>query len=136
MACTDLSALIARVEAATGPDRKLDAEIALIAGYANERRSSDRRPWWYAPNGDRVAYFWQQDHPPAYTASLDAAVSLVPSGWEVALYWGVKGFRPEAQLETEDTREVLISSTAATPALALCAAALRARQAMEGGDHG
>lgn len=63
-------------------------------------------------------------------AYLDAAMTLVPEGWEVALYYGVRIFKPEAQLETEERRiqgSKPISGMAETIALALCAAALRAR---------
>jgi hypothetical protein len=67
-------------------------------------------------------------------AFLDAAASLVPEGWEVAVYWAVSRMKPEAQLERAEVRDVLVSAEAATPALALAAAALRAR-AMEAGDE-
>ena len=67
---------------------------------------------------------------PAYTASLDAAVTLVPDGWS----WFCEGpasisaaahiWNPSARASAE------YRSLAKTPALALCAAALRARAAI------
>jgi hypothetical protein len=68
---------------------------------------------------------------PAYTASLDAALSLVPTDdeWSVhRVLYDNKGC-PAAIVNLE-LPEIL----AATPALALCAAALRARAATMGGS--
>ena len=54
--------LIAALEAATGADRKLDAEIIRHHfGYSKDD------PLW---------------HGLEYTASLDAALTLVPEGWD------------------------------------------------------
>jgi len=55
-------------------------------------------------------------------AFLEAAYMLVPDGWEVSLYWGCRGFLPEAQMETEETRskwQEPYSASGDTPALAL-----------------
>lgn len=109
--------LIARLEAAEGPDRELDAEIEnLLAG------GSDRDLEYIVSNGveDTTA-------PPRYTASIDAALTLVPEGWT----WGIMhcaGAPPEVCFY----RAVCgvyssIVAVAATPALALCIAALKAR---------
>lgn len=65
---TDLSALAERIEAAEGPDRNLDAMIhhrllnGIGTGYASDA--------------------------PAYTASLDAAVSLVPDRHRAGVLYG------------------------------------------------
>ena len=56
-------------------------------------------------------------------AFLDAAMTLVPEGWSVG-QWSVIG-KPDSCQVFRGAEEVLVS--AATPALALCAAALRAR---------
>lgn len=105
--------LIERIEGAEGPSRELDAEIARSLG----------RPWDYAadwgPRGrDKpVAY--------AYTGSLDAAMSLVPEGmrWCVDTCNG----NPRSFVEPRHPYEGQpFWGNAATPALALCAAALRA----------
>ena len=67
---------------------------------------------------------------PAYTASLDAAMTLVPEGWLFDLY-NLNGY-PEAHLTNDTLQRVAVSVVTATPALALCAAALRAQEAHNG----
>ena len=114
---SDLSALIARVEAATGPGRELDAEISKRAGHA--------------------VMYWDGEHTARpFTASLDAAVSLVPSGHNWSLDMLCRDGNEARTFYGEHPNEIDTEATGATPALALCAAALKARQAMEGGDHG
>jgi hypothetical protein len=113
---TTLLALAERCEQAAGPDRELDAEIALAAGWERKWNDSDKPHGWYWRRGD---YSWTAEMegiPPNYTASLDAAVTLVPEGcgWMVMGNAAKVGRWP---------------SRGATPALALCAAALRARAA-------
>ena len=77
-----------------------------------------------------------QSKPPAYTASLDAAMSLVPEGWGFRfgeLFWvktdsgEIKSCAKGGVAEMLAT-DVLSIGKAATPALALCAAAIRARE--------
>jgi len=128
---TDLMELASRVEAGEGPDRELDA-LAWWHGCADQS----------ATDGDLIEAFntdpaialdnwigsrWRAEgqFPPRYTASLDAAMSLVRDDcWRVedhplagpcALVGDAEGY-------------------AATPALALTAAALRAR-AHQGTAH-
>ena len=61
--------------------------------------------------------------PPAYTASLDAAMTLVPEGWNYGI------FPKCAQLTHGPTTALkVVIATAATPALALTAAALRSHK--------
>ncbi len=111
-----LLALADRCEQAAGPDRELDAEIALAIGYTHERRGTERARWWRTPSGQQLAYVGYKNHPPFFTGSLDAAVTLVPEGcgWMVMKNVAKVGRWPKR---------------AATSALALCAAALRARAA-------
>ena len=122
--------LPARVEAATGPDRRLDAETAAHAGLRTltpeERRG-------------RLAVGWDVNvlvddqrgivKLPAYTASLDAALTLVPEGfirrnsqcrfgvWLVELWCGDVSFNSPVTAEGLHPIE----------ALALCIAALKVR---------
>lgn len=77
---TDLTALVERVESGSGPDRDLDFDIARFEGWTQHSDESDpvyaRRPglWWAEPGESD----WNTcASPPAYTSSLDAAVSLV-----------------------------------------------------------
>ena len=86
-----LEALLARVLKGTGPDRKLDAEIeACLTG----RVTHPRNPGWTFEPQDvewklaRLAnspFISQASRPaPPYTASLDAALTLLPEGWHWA----------------------------------------------------
>lgn len=133
---TDLSQLIERVEAATGPDRELDVAIILAlhpeAGPYNPHCQGDEPIFWNAP------YYKQEC--PHLTASLDAALTLLPEGWTYQvsnraplpntgraylhngelIYAGI-GFRKNPKFQSAEV-------VAATPALALCAAILKARQ--------
>lgn len=119
--CKEMLELAARVEAASGPDRELDAEIgrytaAEFLGYVPVEPQHGCAP---------------------FTASLDAAMMLVPEGWR----W-MAGHRehPHARAYVENGAPAFVGAgsrrnparqwyetTAATPALALCAASLRAR---------
>lgn len=120
-----------RIEAAEGPSRDLDVEIAKAVGAkhgAIESVDLEARSVYYI---DECAL--------SYTASIDAAMTLVPEGWEWCMFSrnnDEEGSKPSAELAP--TTEVWKNGKsaqiafAATPALALCAAALRARK--ERGD--
>ena len=81
----EVLALAARVEALTGPDRTVDQDVARAVGWV------ERRGHWDMPGGSRPwGYSWLDI--PRYTASLDAAASLVPAGWACeALSWWPDG---------------------------------------------
>lgn len=112
---SDLSDLIAKLEAATEGSRFLDVDIAEIdMPWTKDRPPSDRL---------RLA--------PAYTTSIDAALTLVPEGF----YWSASHgkVRPDeplgaAQLRYQDTLSVRAEAEAATAPLAICLVALMARQ--------
>jgi hypothetical protein len=123
----ELLVLASKVEALDGPDREVDAEIAvsihggeivwLQANYTMENYPARK----YA-SADHVGGYGKAPVDPV-TASLDAAMSLVPEKWDFAVASeegkGVAGAirrKPHAHADAE----------AATPALALTAAALRA----------
>ncbi|MGJ3626005.1 hypothetical protein AB5I41_01720 [Sphingomonas sp. MMS24-JH45] len=113
----DLLALAAKVEAATGPNIALEQEIAM-AVYGAE--ASD-------VTGITVidGHIWRV---PAYTASLDAAMTLIskPGKWSItASRRGLGSLGLACRGRAPDWH------SAATPALALTAACLRARAAME-----
>lgn len=112
---TDLSDLIARLEAATEGSRELSDEV-LVALWVT------RDDGWVKPNGDVCE--WGDE--PNCTESLDDALGLVPEGWG----WMVEGRHGKGQATvylTGDEHWPLLA--AATPALALCAAILRAKEA-------
>lgn len=103
---TSRSEIIERLEKATGPDRNLDAMIH-----------------WLMKDGVGVGA--TQDAP-AYTGSLDAAMTLVPEGCEVDLQTR-RRYAAIADWRGRDYGLPLGTSIdAATPILALCIAALKA----------
>ena len=130
-----------RVEQLDGPCRVVDAEVLCALGtHVLEKRGRDRKAWWYLVGGadyDRLdpdGYRSQWNGVPAYTASLDAAMSLVPEGWTyVSLEVCAKGKPTQhcrasvERLVGPDEIDERVAGYAPTPALALCAAALRAR---------
>lgn len=130
---TDYTNLIARLEAAEGPSRDLDAEIHLVdeTPEQNDKGFYKRFGAWLGRD-QWIASAMINDNTPHYTASLDAAVSLLPEGTQYCLGClsdtrvPVRGVsRYHAWVGSQDT------VYAPTPALAFCIAALRARQASD-----
>lgn len=80
----DLSSLIARVEAATGPDRELDARLDALA-----RNRTGFRWGGHYYDCDQLVGAGGDDVFP-YTSSVDYALALVERllpGWAVSLTW-------------------------------------------------
>ena len=118
--------LIKRLEAATGPDRQLDNAIEEAIDLPKPTNPDDL-----------------PGYPPHFTASIDAAITLVPEDsheWREysPVIWG--GRRPAARINYRQRDAEAESGWAygslndsevrgATPALALCIAALKARSA-------
>lgn len=137
-----LLALADRVEAAEGPDFGLDADIARAAGYVQHFDSL-----WWSPAIVRAARKsrrgkWHHGRAamlPAFITSIDAALTLVPKGWKWALYSADDRSNPVAYCVPNMGRlpwpEWVTDIEAATPALALCAAALRALAQEAPGDE-
>ena len=144
-----ITAVIARLEAATEGLRELDAEIWWIVN----RAAAARAYWNAAPGLPRelgdgmpkgVGRIAVQCYAPAYTTSLDAAITLVPKscGWcvgdvhppgESYLDTG----RPWAEIWMRGYQHIRLPGmlwdgigrngiNAETPALAMCIAALKA----------
>ena len=122
---TDLTSLIERIEAATGPDRRLDIDICVAL---------DVETSWH---GDLASLGYKSQSYIAlgtqpYTASIDAALTLLPEGmdWrlerntDIRMGFGAAVFEPGTPGKYPGIR--LYSG--ATPCLALLAAILRARQ--------
>lgn len=110
-----------RIEQLDGPDREIDAEIDKAIGFK-------RLP----------SQFWTI---PRFTASVDAALILVPDGVRVGNLsqhdhemlrakgeWLCTLYR-DGKIDVFDDRPIMWGRCqyAATPALAICAAAMRAR---------
>jgi len=128
-----LLALAALVETATGPDRELDAEIALALGIVAER---DGNVFFghkdYSCMVLERSYYDIEGSAPelaAYTTSLDAAMTLLPEGHEW-LRWGPGTMIVMLPPQPGDDEKVWarhIECRGANPAIALAAACLRAR---------
>jgi len=129
MTAPSLLSLGERVEKAVGPDRELDAAIKEAVGHAWDYGAD----WGSRENYNPVAK--------AYTASIDAAMTLVPEGWpsrQVGTTDDGRGYAAVAgndmHMMAEDPDEFFAEGDAATAALAMCAAALKARASMVGGE--
>lgn len=149
--------LAARVEGLDVPSREVDARIAhAIAwrwdGWTDGDVEIERRDLEYVIDrvGNSHNTIWR--YLPAYTASLDAAMRLVPRGWQVEQVgeWyddalRIKGpwlailakpMRPMADGGSGGCADPFARCQhAATAALALSASALRARAMMEPQDE-
>lgn len=119
--------LIERIEGAEGPSRELDAEIFIAVCWPDWRIQTDCEKFPEQVQSGRIqepnGCGWR--NAPAYTASLDAAMSLVPEGW----HWTVNDFGDHASAYLINAAHEMArphKQFQATPALALCAAALRA----------
>ena len=135
---TSPAELADRVEGLDGPCRETDAMIDFAIG--NDRSfpyGMTSGPGYYFNHGDiasksvgqglaNVAHWFGV---PKYTTSLDAAMTLVPEGWNINLF--ASADCADVQLDDDrisPMRHPATKGKAATPALALCAAALRAMQ--------
>ena len=101
----ELAALARRIDAATGSDRELDAELARVFG--------GREPV------------------PDYSASVDRCIDLVHAampGWAWHVGWNASGVLPYASLHLGDR---LAEAAAPTVPLALLKALLRAKVAAD-----
>jgi len=127
----ELLALASACEMASGPNIALEQAIAL-AVYGAE--ATDVTGITVI---DGIA--WRV---PAYTASLDAAKTLIPAGW----WWSTgdcsvsadASCGPDVAHCSKDMRvrfdDGILIDQPSTPALALCSVALRARAATMGGS--
>ena len=104
-----LDELISRLDAATGPDGELDLAIKRVC-------SAPDSPFYVARH---------------YTASIDAALTLVPDEWTA---WKIRSWGRKTHFHVELTRfdettgsEEMKEGSGPTPALALCITALKAR---------
>jgi hypothetical protein len=130
----DLNELAARVEALAGPDREMDILIALAqpGRFFNAGPKYDGAPdriGMINPDGSQSLPGNAPDMlVPRYTASIDAAMTLVPKGWD----WFIGNCGGIISASVNPTVQPFpvecdITVDAATPALALTAAALRTK---------
>lgn len=95
--------LIERLEKATGPDRELDDAIRVACGFPP-------KPW-------------------NYTASLDAALTLVPARAQWTLEQDAAWVRMLSDDDVDEFQGHLFGREGNCTAIALCIAALKARMA-------
>lgn len=140
----NLTELAERLENSPGPDRELDWAI-IQAKFPGAKLP--QAGFYHGLFDHGGGHFRLRDF--RYTASLDAAMTLVPEGDADTMFsatiWAGKTppnfggsaarvFRYVRDEEAEGGWAIVADGTitrAATPALALCAASLRARSAME-----
>ena len=137
---SSLSELIERVENAVGPDRRIDPAICRIIDLP-KCEYPDRLPDVMVRIINRVEAGGDDPEVPAYTGSLDAALTLLPEGrfltldrysisdkevdpfaWRVWIKWFVGDMDGDGPLYLQE-----VFATGPTLALALVAACLKAR---------
>ena len=123
----ELLALADRVEAATGADTLLDALVSAAVNDAVLEVQDGCRAAFHSADGAR----WVSVPVLPYTASIDAALTLVPSGWRIHTGdFTIRDWSMAADCESATAtvigRDGPEHGHASTPALAITAAALRA----------
>lgn len=132
---TELAALIARLEKATGPDRELGNAVLLVSGWTMDEQGDGpaRSIFWVSPGRDYDCY--NDGYQPNPTASIDAALTLVPDvRWDWSV-WHLCGHEHGAMIKAPDLSQWSCDKGAITPAIALCIAALKARLATTTGER-
>ena len=125
MSRDELMTLASKVETLAGACRETDALVALAKGWQETPNGG-----WFTPPGLTVLH--HKTELPRYTASIDAAMTLVPEGWRIVRLseTEVQGIPPfDVLLSLRDGgfgRGKVGAGFGNTPALALTAAALRA----------
>jgi hypothetical protein len=123
------------------PSRELDEAIAFAVFDLEARLYSNRprvRVMWLYRRGTNDVVFYGASSVPAYTTSLDAAVSLVPENWALSL-GEMRGLperiRRRGWLNDHNTPDGKATrwreGNSSSPSLAICAAALRARASIQ-----
>ena len=134
--------LIEKLEAAGEGSRELDTRIHALLEDRDLRQDEFGRLLGRsreAPHDECImAYpnFSPDTAIPCYTTSLDAALTLVPEGYRLELYQSANGEWWDADLsplgyDVDHEDGWSNGDGKADPALALCIAALKAREAME-----
>jgi hypothetical protein len=138
----EINKLADRVEGLTGPDREVDCRVQLVKNPTATIMTHGRG--WKGEHSAKYTFAvdliddWESFalfiDAPRYTASLDAAMSLVPEGMHPSVSKNVRSdiWRAWVVTTTYDKFRKPIynhkdATEAATHALALTAAALRAR---------
>ena len=124
---TDLTALIAKLEAAAEGSPELDAAIAeALALYPADHIKALHGGNYWSRSGDPYDGMW---HPPTWTRSIDAALTLVPDRTKVGLYRDEYSGRWSAVIGDKTFQGRFSHNGAPTAPLALMVAILRMRAA-------
>ena len=114
--------LIRRLQKAEGPDRTLDADIfQLLGGKRWDQAYNDAQMPSGCPHDKAVeGARWRA---PYYTTSIDEALTLLPPwSWRIG---NLPSGRAFVDLGTQKSMQCI---EGATPAIAICIAALRAKE--------
>jgi len=135
LARTMMLALADRVEGVTEPDREVDACIYEAVGAL--RLGPDALPHtWCAPiRADREIVYHGWSLVPAYTASYDAALTLVPRNFKLFML-GVEGGWNATLIQMPRRPGAVFSGSGPKIPPVTCAAALRARADLLEGEEG
>lgn len=125
-----MKTLIERLEKATGPSRELDAAIFKIAQPESERFKTS--PFGEGPGHMSWISANKGTIHPLYTASIDAALTLVPENADWSLEKDGAWVRWMGKDDAQEVQSVLVGRDGKCTAIALCIAALKARQATTG----
>lgn len=125
----DLSALIARLEAAEVGSRELGHDVLLSLGWHRDQIGNFYGPLyqWSSPDHSPHLIRGDEDNLPNPALSLDAALALaerVLPGWQIGM-WTTKQNAVGSVLRADGGA---FDATSSTPALALVIAILRAKQ--------
>lgn len=118
----EMEDLIARLSAATGPDRELD--WAIVQWIFPDAQLSYPEGW-----DDPIVYHAaplvrSKDTLPRFTESMDAAITLVPSEW----MWDVASSGAAWVMPDNNLDGQIVIGGIRSPAIALCIASLKARK--------
>ena len=138
--------LIERLESAKTGSRELDAEIVVKAGYGLPSPIGDENPVLRLPSEYDLSrncvdgQYWLEQRSgmslrtaPSFSTSIDAALTLVPEDWS----WSVDDYQGTCKAHLDklaDGKAAIFDCFCATPALALCIAALKAREQTNDAD--
>lgn len=137
----EIEKLIERLEKATGRDHDLDADIAILVDWKRPEHKTTTIRECAKRFPEHKIYYSAELNVPAYTASIDAALTLKPEGSGAGFdllgngnTWGAGDTKARAwinQSEDQWTYSGWDGAVAETAPLALCIAALKARARME-----
>jgi hypothetical protein len=135
-ACVTIAALLALAERVEreAPSNQLDAEVWDTIGLTDDQKRHCQK--WVRMDGrtDLTRFDFLRAWAPSYTSSIDAALKLVPSGSFFILTASRSRDEYQAAVMLAGSDARMLWHIAATPASALCAAALRAKAAATDGE--